>query len=89
MGKMKKIRMSMALAAAALLSLGGCNKQLFDTNYKFDKVHIYETGKCYDISSWTDFEDGDQIQVTIVGKGACVFHSSSIVLVADKCPICG
>ena len=86
----KKILTAIACASMAL-SLSACdfyNKQTFDFNYKFDKVHVYDTGKCYKIKSWTDFEEGDQIQVDIEGKGVCLFHSSSIILVADKCPIC-
>ena len=34
------------------------------------------------VSSWTDFEDGDQIQVKINGKSYLV-HSSNIVLISD------
>ena len=34
------------------------------------------------VTSWTDFEDGDQIQVRIDGKTYLV-HSSNIVLISD------
>jgi ribosomal protein S1 len=34
------------------------------------------------VSSWTDFEDGDQIQVRIDGKTYLV-HSSNVVLISD------
>ena len=34
------------------------------------------------VSSWTDFEDGDQIQVKIDGKTYLV-HSSNVVLISN------
>lgn len=87
---MKKAKALIALTAMAAL-LAGCgwsNKQIFDFDQRFDKVHVFATGHCYNIESWTDYEDGDQIQVKVEGKGTCLFHSSQIVLVADKCPFC-
>ena len=82
---MKKLK---TLLLLPLLLLASCNKQVFDFNLKFNKVHVFEAGACYPIESWTDYEDGDQIQVKISGKGTCLFHANSIILVADKCPIC-
>ena len=77
-----------ALMFTTALTATSCNKQIFDTNYKFEKVHII--GKsCFEITSWTDYEDGDQIQVNIKNYGTCLFHSSQIILVEKKCPICG
>ena len=63
---MKKLKFLLLLP---LLMLSGCNKQLFDTNFKFTKVHVFATNKCYEITSWTDYEDGDQIQVKIKDFG--------------------
>ena len=82
-----KILSVCALVFATALTTS-CNKQIFDTSYKFEKVHIIGTG-CFKITSWTDFEDGDQIQVNIKDHGTCLFHSSQIILVEKKCPICG
>ena len=83
---MKKLKFLLLLP---LLMLSGCNKQLFDTNFKFTKVHVFQTNKCYEITSWTDYEDGDQIQVKIKDFGTCLFHSNQIVLIESKCPFCG
>lgn len=83
---MKKI--ILALFAIAALALTGCNKQLVDLNLKFTKVHVFETHQCYEINSWRDYEDGDQIQVGIKGYGKVLFHSNQIALIEDNCPFC-
>lgn len=85
---MKKNKLIMtALALTIILAgfLAGCNKQVFDTTYTFDRailslpnVEVIE-GK---IQSWTDFDDGDQIQVKIDGKQYLV-HSENIVLISE------
>lgn len=68
-----------------LVTLTGCNKQLVDLTYAYDLAIIYlPNGEVVDgkISSWRDFDDGDQIQVKINGKTYLV-HSSNIVLIAE------
>lgn len=80
---MKKVITVLALAAIALIC-SSCNKTMFDTTYKFDRAQISMpdgsviTGK---VESWTDYEDGDQIQVRINGKTYLV-HSENVVLIA-------
>lgn len=77
-----------AIIAATMMGIGmlsGCNKSLFDTTYHFDRAIIQlPDGKIVDgkIESWTDFDDGDQIQVKIDGKTYLV-HSSNIVLMDE------
>jgi len=68
-----------------LLTLSACgNKQLFDTTYSFDKAILslpdgtVVEGK---VSSWKDYEDGDQIQVVVNGT-TYLLHSSNIALIA-------
>ena len=85
---MKKI-IAILLVAVAALSLAlvttGCNKQLVDLTYSYDYAIIgLPNGETVEgkVSSWTDFEDGDQIQVKIDGKTYLV-HSSNIVLISD------
>lgn len=51
--------------------LVGCNRQLIDTTYAYDYAWIeLPGGEVVEgkIQSWKDYEDGDQIQVTIDGK---------------------
>lgn len=76
------------LALLATVSLTACNKQLIDLNYNYKKVHHFDTHQCYEINSWRDYEDGDQIQVDIKGYGKVLFHSNQIALIEDKCPFC-
>ena len=85
---MKKI-IAILLVAVVALSLAlittGCNKQLVDLTYSYEYAIIgLPNGEVVEgkVSSWTDFEDGDQIQVRIDGKTYLV-HSSNIVLISN------
>ena len=84
---MKKY-IAIALAAVLLIGvliLAGCNKQLVDLTYSYEYAIIaLPNGEIVEgkVTSWTDFEDGDQIQVKIDGKTYLV-HSSNIVLISD------
>ena len=84
---MKKI-IVVLLALVIVLSvalLAGCNKQMVDLTYSYERaVLVLPNGEVIEgrVSSWTDFEDGDQIQVRIDGKTYLV-HSSNIVLISD------
>ena len=85
---MKKL-LTLALGAILVLSLAlftvGCNKQMVDLTYSYERAIIMlPNGEIVEgkVSSWTDFEDGDQIQVKIDGKTYLV-HSSNIVLISN------
>ena len=84
---MKKL-IALLLAVIAVLScliLSGCNKQMVDLTYSYERAILsLPNGEIVEgrVSSWTDFEDGDQIQVKIDGKTYLV-HSSNIVLISD------
>jgi len=84
---MKKY-IAIALAAVLLIGvliLAGCNKQLVDMTYSYEYAIIaLPNGEIVEgkVSSWTDFEDGDQLQVKIDGKTYLV-HSSNVVLISD------
>ena len=84
---MKKI-IVVLLALVIVLSvalLAGCNKQMVDLTYSYERaILVLPNGEVIEgrVSSWTDFEDGDQIQVRIDGKTYLV-HSSNIVLISD------
>lgn len=81
---MKKIIFILVLIFMLVL-MSGCNKQMVDFNYKFDKAYIsLPNGQCIEgkIDSWTDFEDGDQIQLKIDGK-TYLTHISNVVMVNE------
>lgn len=68
------------------LVLAGCNQQIFDFNFKFTKAYCKWPDGSYrviEVEKWTDYADGDQIQV--IGKDGKVylFHSANIVLVNE------
>lgn len=82
---MRKRIIFVMLVAVFVLNLTACNKQIIDTVYKYDRAIIYlPDGTVIDgkVQSWTDFEDGDQIQVKIDGKTYLV-HSSNVVLIDE------
>ena len=77
------IILSMCLTSTACSN--GWNRQIFDTTYHFDRAIIslpdgtIVEGK---VQSWTDYEDGDQLQIKIDGVTYLV-HSSDAVLIAE------
>lgn len=73
------------LAIFVVILLAGCNKQMIDFTQSYERAIIYlPNGEVIEgkVSSWTDYEDGDQIQVKIDGKTYLV-HSSNIVLISE------
>lgn len=84
---MKKI-IACLLAIILILSvalLSGCNKQMVDLTYSYEYAIIgLPNGETVEgrVSSWTDYEDGDQLQVKIDGKTYLV-HSSNVVLISN------
>lgn len=80
---MKKIIIASIILIVVTLILSGCNKQIIDWNYKFDRAMVMLpdgsviSGKC---DSWRDYEDGDQLQVRIDGK-TYLTHATNVVLI--------
>ena len=66
--------------------LAGCgNYQILDTTYTFDKVQIKMpdgTVISGNVDSWRDYEDGDQLQVTVNGK-TYLTHACNIALISN------
>ena len=82
---MKKYISIILIAVMLIAVLCGCNKQLIDTTYNFNRAIIeLPNGEVIDgqIQSWGDYENSDQIQVKIDGKTYLV-HSSQITLIAE------
>lgn len=82
---MKKKLVVLLLAGVMAMSMTGCNKQLVDLTYSYEKAMIYlPNGEVVEgkVSSWKDFDDGDQIQIKINGKSYLV-HSSNVVLISE------
>ena len=82
---MKKIIMLVIILTMVTLLATGCNKQIVDFNYSFNRAIIkLPNGQVIDgeISSWRDFDDGDQIQLKINGS-TYLTHISNVVMIAD------
>ena len=78
------------LLATACLALTGCNKQLFDSNFSFKRCHIFDTGECYEITKWNDYEDSDQIQIKLKSGETVLLSAGVRFALVDKaeCPFC-
>ena len=80
----KKILVIGMIAVAMIIFLSSCNKQCVDTTYHFDYAIVsLPNGEIIEgkVDSWTDYSDGDQIQVVINGKTYLV-HSNDVVLIS-------
>ena len=68
-----------------VLVMSGCNKQMVDLTYSYEYAIIaLPNGEVVEgkVTSWTDYEDGDQLQIKIAGKTYLV-HSSNVVLISN------
>lgn len=83
---MKRVVLLVIFLVIILVSCTGCyNKQLFDATYHYDRAIVYlPNGEIVEgrVSSWTDFDDGDSIQVKIDGK-MYLTHISNVCLIDD------
>lgn len=75
-----------AVIAVMITTLSGYNKLLIDTQMQFSYgIICLPDGSIVkgEIQNWTDFEDGDQLQITIKGITYLV-HSTDAVLMSEK-----
>lgn len=78
--------LALLMILCLMATTAGCgNRQILDMTYTFNHAILsLPNGKIVEgkVSSWKDYEDGDQIQVVIDGKTYLV-HSSNIALIND------
>ena len=83
---MKKIILAI-VAICLLAALVGCgNKDFIDTVYTYDYAIISlpdGSSKKVDIKKWTDYSDGDQIQIIAEDGTVYLVHSTNCVLVRE------
>ena len=83
---MKKRVALIIFLAMILISCTGChNTQVVDMTCHYNRAIIYlPNGEIVEgkVSSWTDFEDGDSIQVKIDGK-MYLTHLCNVCLIDD------
>lgn len=83
---MKKLAAILLIIAMAASVLCACNMQVVDTTYKFDYAYILlPNGEVVEgkVQSWSDFEDGDQLQIKIDGI-TYLTDTTRAVLVKNK-----
>ena len=68
-----------------ILLCTGCNKQLFDTTYKFNYAYVVwpdGTSEKLKLKSWKDYE-GEQIQIKSSSGNTYLFSSENWVLAQE------
>lgn len=82
---MKKL-LATILALGMVFSLSACNYQMVDLTYSYKYAIVsLANGEIVEgkVESWRDYEDGDQIQVTINGVTYLV-HATNITLMTEE-----
>lgn len=84
---MKRKIITLMLALMLLFSLCACsagyNKQIFDTNYKFNTAVILLSDgstQTVNVQSWNDWENSDSIQFTDDNGVVYYTHISNVIL---------
>lgn len=84
MKKNIKIIAAALIMLISLFSLAGCgNRQIIDLTYTYHTALIDMldgTVKEIEIASWTDYRDGDQIQIKDIDGNTYLVHSSRCIL---------
>ena len=83
---MKKKLLATVLALGMVLSMSACNRQMIDLTYSYKYATIsLPNGEIIEgkVDSWRDFEDGDQLQVTVDGVTYLV-HATDAVLMTEE-----
>lgn len=79
------IGVGVALAPVAILT--GCNQQIIDLNLKFEEAIIKQPDGStitVEVKKWTDYADGDQIQVTAKDGTVYLVHSNNVTLIHKR-----
>jgi hypothetical protein len=82
---MKKFVCVLMVVMTLLVVMSGCNRQLIDTTWSFEKAIIFlPDGEKIEgkVTSWGDYDNSDMIQVSVDGK-MYLTHSSNVVLISE------
>ena len=83
---MKKLLSLAGIVGSAVLLTACGNKQIIDTTYTFNKAMIKlqdDTVVTVDIESWTDYDDGEQLQIKSKDGVIYLVNSMNCTLFAD------
>lgn len=70
-----------------LVLLVGCNRQIIDFNYKFNKAYIKwpdGTSKTVDVKKWADYNNSDTVQIIDNNGNVYLTHYANVVLTYEK-----
>lgn len=75
----------LSIFAVCVLIVTGCNRQIFDTTWRFQKAHIRGISTSnewttVEIASWKDYVDGDVVQIKAKDGKTYLTHYNNIVL---------
>lgn len=85
----KKICVAAAVIITCILCCSCGNKDMWDTNYTFNEAICYGDfdgdgigeWKTFSIDNWTDYADGDSVQIKTEDGDIYLFHASNCTLV--------
>ncbi len=84
---MKKKLIATVLALGMVISMSGCgNRQMIDLtyNYKYAVISL-PNGDIVEgaVESWRDYDDGDQLQITVDGV-TYLLHAANVALMTEE-----
>lgn len=83
---MKKLICILLVTLTMAMCLVGCgNRTIIDTTWSFERAIVFlPNGEKIEgnVTSWSEFDGSDMIQVTIDGK-TYLTHSSNVVMIAE------
>ena len=85
----KKICVAAVVIIICILCRPCSNKDMWDTNYTFNEAICYGDfdsdgageWKTFNIDNWTDYGDGDSIQIKTEDGDVYLFHASNCTLI--------
>lgn len=86
--KKKFLVLILAIMLVCTLVLSGCNKQIIDLNLKFTNAYVKIGEEWVDLKifTWTDYEDGEQIQLKLTDGTVLIVHSANCILYNGNLP---
>lgn len=84
---MKKI-IAIIIMVCILSIFTACNYQVFDLNYKYTNAYVQIGNEWVDlkIDKWRDYEDGEQIQLTLKDGTVMLVSSINCILYDGELP---
>ena len=76
---------TLTIIAIIILCVTGCNKEVFDTTYTFNKIVCNYNGDEFElkIKSWKDY-DGEQLQIKTYDGNVYLLSANNCYMVGDE-----